>query len=53
VSSSASQPEMDESLLLLGIDDTIKENGHDALHLLPYHPDQYPIRLVWGDIKME
>jgi transposase len=33
------------------VDDIIKENGHDALHLHPYRPDLNPIELVWGDIR--
>jgi hypothetical protein len=52
-SSSASQPEMDESLLLEGIDDIIKENGHDPLYPPPYYPDLNLIKLVWEDIKIE
>jgi hypothetical protein len=50
VLSFAFQPEMGESLSLLGINDIIKENGHDALHLFPYHPDLNPVDLVWEDI---
>jgi hypothetical protein len=50
-SPSASQPEMDESLSLLGINDIIKENGYDALHLPLYHPDFTHIELFWGNIR--
>jgi hypothetical protein len=34
------------------VDNIIKENRHDALHLPPYHPDLNRIRLVWGDINI-
>jgi hypothetical protein len=46
---------MDESLSLLGINNVrslIKENGHDALHLTPYHPNWSPTELGWEDIKI-
>jgi hypothetical protein len=32
------------------INDTIKENVHDALDLL-YHPDVNPIKLIRGDME--
>jgi hypothetical protein len=51
--SSAFQPETGESLSLLGIHDLIKENGCYTLHLLPFHPDLNPAKLMWGDIKTE
>jgi hypothetical protein len=35
------------------IDNMIKENGRDALHLPQYHLDLNPIKLVCGDIKTE
>jgi hypothetical protein len=31
--------------------DIIKENGHDLLHLPPYHLNLSPFELVWRDIK--
>jgi hypothetical protein len=34
-----------------GIDDKIKENVRDALHLPPYHLDLNPIELDCGDKK--
>jgi transposase len=33
------------------MDNTIKQNGCDTLHLPPYNPNLKPIKLVWGDIK--
>jgi transposase len=33
------------------MDDTIKENRRDALHLPPYNPNLKPIKLVWGRHK--
>jgi hypothetical protein len=38
-------------IVVAGIDDIITENGHDALHLPPYHPNFNPNELVWGGIK--
>jgi hypothetical protein len=26
-------------------------NGHTVLRLLPYHPNQNPIELIWADMK--
>jgi hypothetical protein len=34
--------------VIAGIDDIIKDNGHDALHLLPYRPNLKPIKFVLG-----
>jgi hypothetical protein len=52
VLSFASQPEIEGFTVVAEINDTIKENGHSALHLLPYHPSLNHIKLVWGDIKI-
>jgi hypothetical protein len=48
--SSAPQPEVAESLSLLRNGYIVKENGCDALHLPPYHPDINHFEFVWGEI---
>ena len=32
-------------------DELLKEHGHEALRLPPYHCDLNPIELIWGDVK--
>jgi hypothetical protein len=38
-------------MVTAGINDMIKENGHDALHLPSHYSDLHPNELVYVDIK--
>lgn len=43
--------QMKDSLLLMGLMDTIKDNGCTELQLPAYHPNFNPTELVWANMK--
>ena len=33
------------------IDQVLRENGHEAIRLPPYHADLNPIEMIWSQLK--